>query len=229
MKFYSELTHSTALARDELLSSPVIVDCLAGIVSRESYVAFLTEAYHHVKHTVPLLMACGGRLPERLEWLRGGIVKYIEEEHGHEQWILNDIAACGADRGAAAKSTPSLATELMVSFGYDTIARRNPVGLFGMVYVLEGTSVAIASRAADLIQARLGLPNRAFSYLRTHGSVDLEHIDDFERLVNRFDEPDDRAAVLHCARVVFKLYGDMFRGLPRAAAATSFIAAKEVA
>jgi hypothetical protein len=95
-----------------------------------------------------------------------------------------------------------------------------------MVYVLEGTSVTIASRAAEVIKARLGLPDRAFSYLRSHGSVDLEHIGDFERLVNRFEDPDDRAAVLHCARVIFKLYGDMFRGLPRAA---SFSAAKEVA
>ena len=229
MQFYAELCYSTTLARRELLTSPVIVDCLAGIVSRESYVAFLTEAYHHVKHTVPLLMACGSRLPERLEWLRAGIVDYIDEEHGHEQWILNDIAACGADSHAAAKSTPSLATELMVSFAYDTIARRNPVGLFGMVYVLEGTSVTIASRAAEIIQARLALPDRAFSYLRSHGSVDMKHIGDFERLVNRFEDPRDRAAVLHCARVVFKLYGDIFRSLPRAAAATSLSDEKEVA
>jgi pyrroloquinoline quinone (PQQ) biosynthesis protein C len=214
--------------RNELLTSPVIVDCLGGTVSRESYVAFLTEAYHHVKHTVPLLMACGSRLPERLEWLRGGIVKYIEEEHGHEQWILNDIAACGADSRAAAVRAPSLATELMVSFAYDTIARRNPIGLFGMIYVLEGTSVTIASRAAEIIQARLGLPDRAFSYLRSHGSVDIKHIGELERLVNRFDDSEDRAAVLHCARVVFRLYGDMFRGLPRVARASG-MAAEEVA
>ena len=33
-----------------------------GDVSLDTYVAFLTEAYHHVRHTVPLLMACGSRL-----------------------------------------------------------------------------------------------------------------------------------------------------------------------
>jgi pyrroloquinoline quinone (PQQ) biosynthesis protein C len=229
MNFYSALCAATERERRTLLASPIIVDCLAGRVSRETYVAFLTEAYHHVRHTVPLLMACGSRLPERLGWLRDGIVKYIEEEHGHEQWILDDIDACDADSRAAATCAPSLATELMVSFAYDTIARRNPVGLFGMVYVLEGTSVTIASRAAEVIQARLALPDRAFSYLRSHGAVDVKHIGDFERLVNRFDDLDDRAAVLHCARVVFKLYGDMFRGLPRAVAATSVIAAREVA
>jgi hypothetical protein len=98
-----------------------------------------------------------------------------------------------------------------------------------MVYVLEGTSVTIASRAAEIIQARLALPDRAFSYLRSHGSVDMKHIGDFERLVNRFEDPRERAAVLHCARVVFKLYGDIFRSLPRAAAATSLSDEKEVA
>jgi pyrroloquinoline quinone (PQQ) biosynthesis protein C len=202
--------------RETLLTSPVIVDCLNGRVSLESYVAFLTEAYHHVRHTVPLLMACGARLPDRLDWLRSGIVEYIDEEYGHERWILDDISACGADAGAAAARRPSLPTELMVSYAYDTIGRGNPVGFFGMVYVLEGTSVAIATQAATIIRRELGLPAAAFTYLRSHGSVDQKHIGDYERIVNRLDDAADRNAVLHAARVFFRLYGDVFRQLPRA-------------
>jgi pyrroloquinoline quinone (PQQ) biosynthesis protein C len=202
--------------RETLLTSPIVVDCLNGRVSLESYVAFLTEAYHHVRHTVPLLMACGARLPDRLDWLRSGIVEYIDEEYGHERWILDDISACGADAGAAAARRPSLPTELMVSYAYDTIGRGNPVGFFGMVYVLEGTSVAIATQAATIIRRELGLPAAAFTYLRSHGSVDQKHIGDYERIVNRLDDAADRNAVLHAARVFFRLYGDVFRQLPRA-------------
>jgi hypothetical protein len=220
MNLYEELGAGTSHARSELLAAPVIADCLEGRVSLETYVAFLTEAYHHVRHTVPLLMACGSRLPPRLAWLQAGIVEYIEEECGHEHWILNDLAACEADAGAAVAKGPKLATELMVSFAYDTIQRGNPVGFFGMVYVLEGTSVALATQAAGIIQDRLGLPNAAFSYLRSHGSVDLKHIADFERLVNRFEHVDDRYAVVHCGQVFYKLYADVFRNLPRASAAT---------
>ena len=62
-----------------------------GNVSLESYRAFLTQAYYHVRHTVPLMMACGARLPLRLEWLREAVCEYIEDEYGHEQWVLNDI------------------------------------------------------------------------------------------------------------------------------------------
>jgi long-chain acyl-CoA synthetase len=101
MKFSAQLRAATAADRDRLLSAPIITDCLAGKVSRDSYRAFLTEAYHHVKHTVPLLMACGARLPERLEWLRRGVAEYIEEEYGHEQWILADLAEAGFDAAVA--------------------------------------------------------------------------------------------------------------------------------
>jgi pyrroloquinoline quinone (PQQ) biosynthesis protein C len=216
MHFYDQLMVATNQDRETLLTSPIVVDCLNGRVSLESYVAFLTEAYHHVRHTVPLLMACGARLPDRLDWLRSGIVEYIDEEYGHERWILDDISACGADADAAAARRPSLPTELMVSYAYDTIGRGNPVGFFGMVYVLEGTSVAIATQAATIIRRELGLPAAAFTYLRSHGSVDQKHIGDYERIVNRLDDAADRNAVLHAARVFFRLYGDVFRQLPRA-------------
>jgi hypothetical protein len=214
--FFEELERGTEAERAYLLSAPVIADCLEGRVSLASYGAFLTEAYHHVKHTVPLLMACGSRLPARLDWLRAGVVGYVGEEHGHEQWILNDLEAAGFERGMPERAGASLATELMVSYAYDTVQRGNPAGLFGMVFVLEGTSVALATRAAEIIMRELALPRRAFSYLLSHGSLDVGHVEGFAALVNRLDSAADRAAVLHCARVMFRLYGDVFRGLPRA-------------
>ncbi len=147
MSFHDALVAQTTHERNGLLSIPIIQSALAGRIARDDYVAFLRQAFHHVRHTVPLLMACGARLPARLEWLRTAVGEYIEEEMGHHEWVLDDIAACGEDRAAAEASSPSLATELMVSYAYDTIQRGNPVGFFGMVLVLEGTSVALATRA----------------------------------------------------------------------------------
>ena len=216
MVFSLELRAATEPDRQRLLTAPIITDCLAGRVSRDGYRAFLTEAYHHVKHTVPLLMACGARLPERLEWLRRGVTEYIEEEYGHEQWILTDLAEAGFDAQAAREGGPSPETELMVSYAYDTVQRGNPVGFFGMVLVLEGTSAAIATAAAEIIAARLALPRRACTYLLSHGSLDTEHMGQFDGLMNKLDDDTDRFAVLHAARMFYRLYGDVFRALPRA-------------
>lgn len=214
MTFFHTLQDRTAAERDHLLTAPVLQLAVDGKLSLETYIAFLTQAYHHVKHTVPLLMACGARLPERLEWLRSAIAEYIEEELGHHEWILNDLAACGADPEAVRHGQPALATELMVAYVYDRIARHNPVSFFGMVNVLEGTSIALATRAAAAIRGSLELPPAAFSYLNSHGSLDLEHMRFFEELMNRLDADEDREAVVHTARVVYRLYGDMFRSLP---------------
>jgi len=227
--FFDELRLDTAAARDALLSSPVIVDCLDRRVSLETYRAFLVQAYHHVRHTVPLLMACGSRLPARLSWLQRYIVDYINEEHGHEQWISNDLAATGADAPALLSSGPSLATEIMVSYAYDTIQRGNPVGFFGMVLVLEGTSVALATHAAEIIQQELRLPQSAFSYLTSHGSLDQEHIGTYEEIVNRLEDPADRAAVVHCAKVFYTLYAGVFASIPRARLSTGFTDERAVA
>ncbi len=214
MEFFDELSESTRAERDYLLAAPIIQQAMAGTVSLPSYVAFLSQAYHHVKHTTPLLMACGSRLPERLEWLREAVAEYIEEELGHQEWVLNDIRACGADAEAVRKATPHLPTELMVSYVYDRIQRHNPVSFFGMVHVLEGTSIALATRMAGVIKGELGLPAQAFSYLTSHGSLDIGHVEFFKKLMNRLDDQADKAAVVHTARVVYRLYGDMFRSLP---------------
>ncbi len=214
MSFYDQLQVATVSARNHLLSAPIIQRTLAGDITLNSYIAFLTEAYHHVKHTVPLMMAVGSRLDEQHGWLRAAAAEYIEEEIGHEEWILNDIRACGGDPEAVRRGTPAFATEMMVAYAYDTVQRRNPVGFFGMVQVLEGTSIQLATNAAHIIKDKLGLPQQAFSYLLSHGSLDLEHIEFFRSLMDRLDDPDDQAAVIHAANRFYRLYGDVFRSLP---------------
>ena len=213
--FFNTLVQETAQARLALLGTPIIQGVLArGQVSLPSYVAFLTEAYHHVRHTVPLLRATRAALPSRLSWLYPALDEYIEDEAGHDEWILDDLRACGADAQAVRHGRPSHATEVMVAYAYDTVARVHPLGFFGMVHVLEGTSVSLALRAADAIQAPLALPDAAFTYLRSHGTLDQAHTASFALLMDQIEEVEDRQAIVHAARAFYRLYGDVFRSLP---------------
>lgn len=214
MSFHEQLLQQSADARQGLLATPIIQGCLRGEVSLPSYLAFLREAYHHVRHTVPLLQATKAALPARHDWLRAPLDEYIDEESGHDEWILCDIAACGADADAVRHGRPGHATEVMVAYAYDTVARGNPLGFFGMVHVLEGTSVSLALMAADAIQRPLALPDAAFSYLRSHGTLDQQHTAHFARLMDQIDDPRDQADIVHAARAFFRLYGDVFRSLP---------------
>ncbi len=220
MTFFDRLQTETQHQRNYLLSAPIIQRCIGqGKFSLQEYIAFLTEAFHHVKHTVPLLMAVGSRLPAEKESYREAIAEYIEEELGHQEWILNDIAACGIDKDTVRHGRPNAATELMVAYAYDTVMRNNPMAFFGMVFVLEGTSINLASQAADIIQQHLGLPNKAFYYLRSHGSLDQEHMVFFAKLMNGLTEQKDMDDIVHAAKMFFTLYGNIFRSIEQTAIA----------
>jgi len=213
-ELFDQLNQATEAEREALLSIPFVQHGARGELALESYVAFLTQAYHHVKHTTPLLMACGSRVPASMEWLRDAMAHYIDEEVGHQEWILNDIEACGADARAVRDGVPDLPAELMCAYAYHVVDRYNPIGFLGMVLVLEGTSISLATEAARNTQRSLQLPDSAFTYLTSHGSLDISHMDFYRELVNRLISDDDKAAVIHCAKRFYKLYGDIFRALP---------------
>lgn len=214
MTFYDRLNKETQSARKELYSVPQLMDGLKGNISRETYIAYLTEAFHHVRHTVRFMMAMGVNLPESKKWLHDAIAEYIEEEKGHEEWILNDVAAADGDKEAARNAVPNLETQVLVAYNYDYIARKNPVGFLGMVFMLESTSIQIANNGADAVKANLGLPQTAFTYLYSHGALDIEHLKFYENLVNQVTDHADQAAIIEVAQNTFRLFANVLRALP---------------
>jgi pyrroloquinoline quinone (PQQ) biosynthesis protein C len=218
MNFFAVLQEHTHSEREHLIAAPIIQGCLRGEVSLPSYIAFLTQAYYHVRHTVPLLQVCKTALADpkfsHLHWLLPALDEYIEEERGHDEWILDDLRACGADADAIRIGTPAFSTEVMVAYAYDLIQRVHPLGFFGMVHVLEGTSVALALMAADRIQQGLNLPAQAFRYLRSHGTLDQEHTAHFAQLVNALDRSEEQALLIHAAKNFYRLYAQVFIDLP---------------
>ena len=209
--FFDRLVSETREAQARFAMTPQLIAGMTGRITRADYIAYLTEAFHHVRHTVPLMQEARARLSHR-PVLVAARDEYIEEETGHEFWILEDIEAAGGDSVAASRA-PSPATRAMVEYAYRTIREGNPAAFFGMVYVLEGTSIAMASHGAGAVQASLGLPADAFHYLTSHGALAQDHMVFFEKLMNRIDDPEDQRAIIDMANAMFGLFGGLFAGI----------------
>lgn len=210
--FFTRLEADTVRQRIAFLSIPQVRAGLTGDIDLAAYIDYLTQAFHHVSHTVPLMVAARKRLQSRPE-LVTALDEYIAEETGHEHWILNDIAAAGGDADRARNSVPHRATQEMINHAYHRIETSNPVSFFGMVYVLESISVALASTGATSVAQKLGLPPQAFSYLTSHGALDQSHMRFFAELVNGLDRQDDRQAITEMARDMFGLFGGLFAAI----------------
>jgi heme oxygenase len=88
------------------------------------------------------------------------------------------------------------------------------MGFFGMVLVLEGTSVRLATQGASAVAASLNLGPECFSYLSSHGALDQDHLVFFQRLMDEIDDAEDQRAIITVAREVFALFADVFRSIP---------------
>lgn len=213
LPFFDRLVMHSAQARARMMATPQLQAGIAGRISRDTYLAYLAQAYHHVRHTVPLMRLARGRLLDKPH-LIAALDEYIAEEEGHEAWILNDIRAAGGKADLAVTQGPSRATAQMVDHAYHAIETGNAAAFFGMVFVLEGTSIALASSGADAVRSTLGLPADAFTYLSSHGALDQDHMRFFETLVNALDDRDDEQAILTMADAMFDLFGGLFAAIP---------------
>ncbi len=211
--FFNRLVADTASGQLHLASVPQLRAGLAGEINRDTYIAYLAQAYHHVRHTVPLMQEARARLANKPA-LVAALDDYIEEETGHEHWILSDIDAAGGSGKAVANSPPNIATKAMVDHAYQVIRTGNPAAFFGMVYVLEGTSIALASNGAEAVQSSLGLPPEAFTYLTSHGALDQDHMKFFEKLMNQIDDQADQQAITAMAHDIFRLFAGVFASIP---------------
>ena len=212
MTFHDRLLRETAAERDRFLAIPLIEHAVRAGGSRGLYLAFLTEAYHHVKHTFPLLALAASRTADAR--YQDALVTYMAEERGHEAWILDDIRAMGGDAEAVRRGTPGPACRVMVAFSYFAIEHASPYAMLGSVHVLEGMSVLLAERLADTLTRTFGAHGEAgFAYLRSHGGLDKEHVAFFRTLVDGFDAPEVQDIIIDHAKMFYRLYGDIFRDL----------------
>lgn len=219
MTFFEHLRTETQSERADFQSISVIQAAVSQGVTVELYGKYLTQAYHHVRFTVPLLQRALDKCTIGDEAYANALAEYIEEESGHDEWILNDIKALGLDAEAVRHGCGSLACRVMISHAYYLIEHQSPYALLGMVHVLEGMSVELAEQAAGAI--RLGFehagfgdtPPDAFSYLTSHGALDVEHVQFFEDLVNTIANPEIQNLIVMSAKDFYILFGDMFRAL----------------
>jgi pyrroloquinoline quinone (PQQ) biosynthesis protein C len=212
MSFYDRLIAETAKERDAFLAIPIVQHAIRNGASRGLYLEFLEQAYHHVKHTFPLLAFAASRTTD--ERYQDALIEYMDEERGHEKWILDDIRNLGGDPEAVRTGRPALPAQVMVGYSYYAIDYVSPYAFLGSVHVLEGMSVLLADKLADAMKSALGLDTDAgFKYLRTHGSLDAGHVGFFRKLVDGFDDAKTQFIIIEHARIFYRLYGAIFHEL----------------
>jgi len=157
---------------------------------RERYPVYLAAMHALIRTSVPLLeaaaAACRG-LPAgdpAGDLLAGYFTAHAAEESGHDQWLLEDLAALGVRRPDSLPD-PASAQDIAALAGaqYYWIHHGHPACLLGYIAVLEGCPPDAVMVAG--LPARTGLPAAGFRTLAWHASQDPAHSRELARLLER--------------------------------------------
>ncbi|WP_377268744.1 iron-containing redox enzyme family protein [Peterkaempfera sp. SMS 1(5)a] len=186
---------------------------------RERYPAYLGTMHGLVRASVPLMEAAVdrcGHLPARdpcAEPLARYLRTHIEEEQGHDDWLLEDLTALGArEPGALLARAPAEDIAALAGAQYYWIRHYHPVCLLGYIAVLEGCPPR--ADMVDRLPALTGLPASAFRTLAGHAALDPGHLRELDQLLDGLPlNPPVAAAVARSAAYTADRAAALLRGL----------------
>jgi hypothetical protein len=153
------------------------------------YRAYLATMHTVVRSAVPLLEAAldEARCRRAADPLAAALEAYyavhVDEERGHDVWLLEDLEAAGGDVDGALRAIPAPPVAAFVGAQYYWLRHYHPVSLLGHIAVVEGYHPP-AGFAARL-QGLTGFPRHAFGAIARHERLDVHHKRDLVALLDR--------------------------------------------
>jgi 3-oxoacyl-[acyl-carrier-protein] synthase-3 len=130
---------------------------------------------------------------EGAKWMREGaaslsgqyapLAALIGGHAGEEQDDFKILYSDYLKAGGTAEDIDSLRRnpggEALNAYLHALAATRDPIGLLGAIYIIEGTGQRIVPALLPLLKAGLGLPPDAFRFLEYHGHNDEHHLEEW--------------------------------------------------
>jgi hypothetical protein len=167
---------------------------------RDLYPEYLVATHGVIRASVPLMVRAleRARATAAEDPAAAGLAAYlehhVEEERGHDDWLLEDLAVLGRSREEVLGQVPSASVAALVGAQYYWIEHYHPVAVLGYIGLLEGYPPSIAD--VDALMARTGYEREAFRTLIRHSELDPLHAADFDEAVDRLPLTTEQAAVM---------------------------------
>ncbi len=158
------------------LAAPVFVAAASRLWTsprvREIYPVYLATMHMVVRSAIPLMLAARERARARAKHdalsarIAEFLGRHIRDKAGHDEWLLEDLAATGADPNIPLQAIPSPKVASLVGAQYYWVFHHHPAALLGYIGAIE--TYPPPPGFAERIRARSGLPKSAFRTIARH-------------------------------------------------------------
>ena len=209
-----ELVSRTDEARREFESNSKVLDIVANGLPVERYRKFLLELYHVVWNFNPVCAVAASRLSDKHREVRYFLYEHMEEEKGHEGWVLNDLEAVGVSTEHSLNYAPSKTILGMNGYNYWAAERRHPCSALGMIYALEVVASVYGGPLTSAISESLLLEDeRGISFISSHATMDAEHMAELRIVLNKINDEKAREAIIESTEFNFYQFGRVIEAI----------------
>lgn len=196
--------------QSRLRRTPLLHRITTGKFTRDDYLAWMSAWIPQVRYGSVWMRRALEQLREPYLELRSLIEAHARDEQDDYMILWDDYKSAGGTASHLEALQRNAGGEALNAFMMARAQDINPVDLLGAIYIIEGTGQRVIPQLLPQLRAQLGLPEKAFRFLRYHGSNDEAHLERWLRAVEMVlaHDRDGRAhaAIVRTARAVAELY-----------------------
>ena len=202
-----ELGHEWHQYRSSVFRSKFANRIFNGAVTKDDYQQWMENWIPQVREGSVWMRTAIANLSTQFQ----GIQELIETHAGEEQFdfkiLYSDYKNAGGTK-AIDDLQRNAGGEELNTFMYEKARSKDPLGLLGGIFIIEGTGNKIIPTLLPFLKKHLGMQMNVFKFLEYHGENDVHHL---ERWANAVEmaltiQPDSYHDILATAKKVAELY-----------------------
>lgn len=148
-----------------------------------AYAEFLAQTYYYVCHSVRLLCASAGRLPQEDQEIFKRFIKHMQEENSHELLCIRDLQKLGFNINDFSELAQ---TRTFYEVQYYKIEHLDPLALMGYILALETMAGRELKSTKEKLTQLYG--KEAVKFIQVHADEDPDHIEKALNLIEKLDQ-----------------------------------------
>ena len=161
--------------RSQVWRSPVIHKLVSNQFTLDDYRHWTSQWVPQVREGSKWMREAVASLDHQYSDLAELIDTHAGEEQNDFKILYEDYCAAGGTE-ALDNLHRNPGGEALNSYLHSLAATKNPIGLLGAIYIIEGTGQRIVPALLPLLRKQVNLPASAFRFLEYHGANDEHHL-----------------------------------------------------
>lgn len=190
-----------------LVQVPIVDRLMNGRFRKIDYQRLLLNLRQQVIEGSRWISRAASNISPKHEELRSLFMKHAITEHRDFQMLEDNYVAAGGLLDDILNQHKNIGSEAFSGFMYYAASQKDPLGLLGAMFIIEGLGERIAGPWSEKMADQLDLPDNTFSFFSHHSEHDGDHLDMFDRAITLSVSNEEVAEdIIRHAKIVARLY-----------------------